>query len=125
MANVILKMFFLFLLCFVSGCATPSGMKWQKNGNSVATTNADIHDCRVNTALWWPFDTLSRCMHRRGYKLIGENEDSSPEVTNDIVRSDEQNEIYDKLVYLKKLKDKGIISEKEYQLKRDKYLSLY
>lgn len=57
------------------GCATPTSMKWSKSGNSIETTNIDIHECKVSTFLWWPFDSLSRCMHRRGYKLIGENEE--------------------------------------------------
>jgi hypothetical protein len=100
-------------------------MKWQKEGYSMESTNADIHDCKVNTALWWPFDDLSRCMHRRGYKLIGENEITNDNSSTKVVRSEAENEIYKKLIELKKLKDSGIITEEEYESKKAKYLSEY
>ncbi len=123
------RFIFNFGICIIVsslfGCATPGGMQWQKAGNSLETTNADIHDCKVNTALWWPFDDLSKCMHRRGYKLIGANENQEELNDNYIVRNEKQNETYNKLVELKKLKDNGIISNEEYESKRKKYLSEY
>lgn len=116
----------LFVLAFaLCGCSTPAGMKWQKQGNSVETTNADIHGCKVNTALWWPFDDLSRCMHRRGYKLIGENEGSENVQSYKGTKTEDENQNYIKLVELKKLKDDGIISNEEYEIKRKKYISTY
>jgi hypothetical protein len=108
------------LILGLFGCATPGGMKWNKAGHSIDTTNADVHDCQVSTALWWPFDDLSKCMHRRGYKLIGENEEPQKIASNKEKTGD-----YDKLVELKKLKDNGIISNEEYENKRKKYLSEY
>ena len=125
MKSIILKFGICIIAFALYGCATKEGMKWQKGGNSIETTNADIRDCKISTALWWPFDDLSKCMHRRGYKLIGLNENQ--EVINDsnIVKNEKQNETYNKLVELKKLKDNGIISEEEYESKREKYLSEY
>ena len=64
-------------------------------------------------------------MHRRGYKLTDENETITDSPNNKIVRSKKENETYEKLVELKKLKDNGIISEEEYESKRAKYLSKY
>lgn len=69
-----MKFILFIIVASISGCATPKGMEWYKKGASVKTTNADVHDCKVNTFLWWPFDTLYRCMHRRGYVLVGEGE---------------------------------------------------
>ena len=93
----------IFILAFsLYGCATPSGMKWQKSGYSAESTSADIHDCKVSTALWWPFDDLSKCMHRRGYKLTGLNEITANPSNSNIVRNDQEDETYRKLVELKK-----------------------
>lgn len=78
MTKPILKLGILFLIVFLSGCSTPAGMKWHKKGNSVSRTNTDIHDCKVNTAMWWPFDDLTECMERRGYELTDENQDPKP-----------------------------------------------
>ena len=125
MKNIILKFGIWILIFTLYSCATPAGMKWQKSGHSIETTNADIHDCKVNTALWWPFDDLSKCMHRRGYKLIGANENQETLNDKNIVRNEKQNETYHKLVELKKLKDSGIISAEEYESKKQKYLSEY
>ena len=125
MKSIIFKFGICILVFALYGCATPAGMKWQMEGNSTETTNADIHDCKVSTALWWPFDDLSKCMHRRGYKLIGANENQKALNDDNIVRNEKQNETYNKLVELKKLKDNGIISAEEYESKRKKYLSEY
>jgi hypothetical protein len=64
-------------------------------------------------------------MHRRGYKLIGENEITNDNSSTKVVRSEAENEIYKKLIELKKLKDSGIITEEEYESKKAKYLSEY
>ncbi len=125
MKNNILKFGILITVLVLSGCATPSGMKWQKSGYSMESTNADIHDCKVSTALWWPFDDLSKCMHRRGYKLTGLTETPEDLTNSKIVRNEKENATYEKLVELKKLKDNAIISEEEYESKRAKYLSEY
>ena len=124
MKSGFLKLGTVFVLTIIlCGCSTPSGMKWQKKDYSTESTNADVGECKVNTALWWPFENLSRCMHRRGYKLIGENE----VVTNHPPKSNSASEkgIYLKLVELKRLKDAGFISEEEFNLKKEKYLSEY
>ena len=125
MKDIVLKFGILFFTFALSGCATPSGMKWQKPGHSIESTNSDIHDCKVSTALWWPFDDLSKCMHRRGYRLIGANETHNDVANNKVVRNEKENVTYEKLVELKKLKDNGIISENEYESKRVKYISEY
>lgn len=125
MKSACLRLGISILAFSLYGCATPSGMKWQKTGYSAESTNADIQDCKVSTALWWPFDDLSKCMHRRGYKLIGLNEIPANAVYSNVVRNEQENETYRKLVELKKLKDSGIISEEEFESKKVKYLSKY
>ena len=125
MKDVFFKLVIFILTVTLYGCSTPSGMKWQKADYSTKSTNADVSDCKVNTALWWPFDTLSRCMHRRGYKLIGENEITTNYPNHNMRVSGKENETYIKLIELKKLKDDGIISEEEFKLKKAKYLSEY
>ena len=85
------------------------------------TTNADTQDCKVNTFLWWPFDTLYRCMDRRGYVLIGKDEVKKVAEQKPVNNQSD----YKKLMELKKLKDKGIISDEEYERKKKKYLQKY
>lgn len=58
----------------ISGCSIPAGTKWHKEDTSVAVIDGNVSECRVNTALWWPFDTLSNCMTRRGFRLVGADE---------------------------------------------------
>ena len=72
MKKTIFKLIFVIFLLTLYGCSTPAGMKWQKEGSSLSTTEADVHDCKVNTEMWWPFDDLDNCMHRRGYELVDE-----------------------------------------------------
>jgi len=121
MKKITFKFGIMILMFALYGCATPGGMKWQKSGNSLGTTKADISDCKVSTALWWPFDDLSKCMHRRGYKLIGENE--IPKHLEPVDKK--KNDNYNKLIQLKKMHDEGIITDLQYEYKKNKYLSEY
>lgn len=121
MKKRVIKLVLFIFVANIFGCATPKGMVWHKEGNSIKTTNADIHDCKVSTFLWWPFDTLYRCMHRRGYVLIGEDEDKK--VTEQKPVNNQSN--FSKLMELKQLKENGIISTEEYERKREKYLLKY
>ena len=116
-----IKLIAFIFIANIFGCATPRGMEWHKESASTETTNADIHDCKVNTFLWWPFDTLYRCMHRRGYKLIGENE--VPQNKEILTSNIDDN--HKKLMELKSLKEHGLVTNEEYEQKRKKYLSSY
>lgn len=125
MRSVFLKLLLVVLAFALYGCATPAGMKWHKSGHSPASTNADVEYCKTSTALWWPFDDLNRCMHRRGYRLIGASEMTNDPASGKVVRSVDQEEIYRKLNEIKHLRDDGIISEEEYESMRIKLLSNY
>lgn len=121
MKKHVIKLVLFIFVASIFGCATPRGMEWYKEGNSIMTTHADIQDCKTNTFLWWPFDTLYRCMHRRGYVLIGENEEIK--VTGKKAENTQSD--FQKLMELKQLKDNGIISTEEYEQKKKKYLLKY
>ena len=102
---------------FIFGCVTPNSMQWHKRSASEATTKADISDCKFNTFMWWPFDTLYKCMTRRGYVLIGDDEKARK------IEEKERRISAEALIDLKKLKDAGVITEAEYEAKKRKYLS--
>ena len=74
MKKITFSLGILIFMFGLYGCATPTGKKWQKSGKSISATEADIHDCKVNTEMWWPFDDLDNCMHRRGYDLVNDDE---------------------------------------------------
>ena len=95
--------------------------EWYKKGNSSITTKNDIQDCKHKTFLWWPFVTYQRCMKKRGYILI--LKDKKRKVTEQKPANNQSD--FQKLMELKQLKDKGIISTEEYEQKKKKYLLKY
>ena len=119
MKSFLVKSTILLSVLFVFGCATPKNKQWYKEAAPQATIDANISDCKLNTFLWWPMDTLSKCMLRRGFKLITDKE------KEDLMAVREQRINAEKLIELKKLKDSGVLSEAEYEEKRVKYISSF
>ena len=73
MKKNIIKLVIMIFMFGLYGCAIPGGLKWQKSGNSLGKTKADISGCKILTVLSWPFDDVRKCMHKRGYKLVKED----------------------------------------------------
>jgi len=117
MLKTILKTIALVSLLFMMGCSIPKNTQWHKDSTAEATTKSDISFCKVNTFMWWPFETLHKCMTRRGYKLVSDAEKQK------MVENVEQVSISNALLELKKLRDAGAITEEEYEGKKSKYLS--
>jgi len=121
MKKHVIKLVLFIFVASIFGCATPRNKVWFKEGSSNLTTKNNIADCKNKTFLWWPFVTYFSCMHKRGYELIPKYEVKKvPEQKQVHNQSD-----FQKLLELKQLKDKGIITAEEFEEKKKKYLQKY
>ncbi len=107
----------LVLALLLGGCATPpSGKEWVHETRSHDDMERHLSSCKANTVLLWPFDWASRCMRRRGYVLRDEGEGYTPP------SSPASASPADKLIELQDLRDRGVITDEEYESKRRKYV---
>jgi len=121
MKKHVIKLLLFIFVASIFGCATPRNKVWFKEGSSKMTTKNDIADCKQKTFLWWPFVTYFSCMHKRGYELIPKYEEAKVTEQEPVNNKSD----FQKLLELKQLKDKGIISEEEFEEKKKKYLQKY